>query len=146
MSGYNLALFVHLLGVVTLFGGITIIQWGGARLRAADTIDEVRLWLGLLRMTGGMFPAAFLLLLVTGLYMASEAWTFETPWVAVSIAGLLVLPILGRGILGRQMASIGRASAQVEPGPVPPEIRQLISAPAGWQAAPSSKSFPPIRI
>lgn len=135
MSGNNLALFVHLLGVVTLFGGITIIQLGGARLRGASTIEEVRLWLGLVRVTGGMFPAALLLLLATGLYLTSEAWTFETPWVAVSIAGLLILPLLGRGVLGRQMAAIGRTAADAETGAVPAEIRQLVTAPAGWQAA-----------
>ncbi len=55
VTGYNVGLFFHLLGVVTLFGGVTIIQLGGARLRAAATIEEVRLWLGLLRMTGAMF-------------------------------------------------------------------------------------------
>ena len=135
MTGYNVGLFVHLLGVVTLFGGITIIQWGGARLRGAATIGEVRLWLGLLRTTGRMFPAATLLLLASGVYMTTEAWTFETPWIAVSIAGILVMPLLGAGVFGRRMAAIGKSAAGAEEGPVSSEVKRLIAAPAGWQAA-----------
>ncbi|MDQ3766299.1 MAG: DUF2269 domain-containing protein [Actinomycetota bacterium] len=135
MTGYNVGLFFHLVGVVTLFGGITIIQFGGARLRAAATIEEVRLWLGLLRTTERMFPAATLLLLASGLYMTTEAWTFETPWIAVSIAGLLVMPLLGGRVVGRQMAAIGRSAAGAEGGAVPSEVKRLIAAPAGWQAA-----------
>lgn len=53
VTAYNLALFVHLLGAVTLFGGITIIQWGGARLRAAVTVEEVRRGLGFCGRPGG---------------------------------------------------------------------------------------------
>ena len=135
MTGYNVGLFFHLLGVVTLFGGVTIIQLGGARLRSSATIEEVRLWLGLLRMTGGMFPAATLLLLASGLYMTAEAWTFETPWIAVSIAGLLIMPLLGGTVVSRQMAAIGRSAADAETGAVPSEVKRLIATPAVWAAA-----------
>ncbi|MDQ3752244.1 MAG: DUF2269 domain-containing protein, partial [Actinomycetota bacterium] len=127
--------FVHLLGVVTLFGAITIIQWGGARLRGAATIEQVRLWVGFLRTTERMFPAATLLLLASGVYMTTEAWTFETPWIAVSIAGLLVMPLLGARVVGRQMSAIARSVAGAEGVEVPSEVKRLIATPAGWQAA-----------
>ncbi len=58
MTGYTAALFVHLLGVVTLFAGIALQQSGAARLRAATSADEVRLWIGFLRPTAATFPAA----------------------------------------------------------------------------------------
>jgi uncharacterized membrane protein len=86
-------------------------------------------------MTGGMFPAATLLLLASGLYMTAEAWTFETPWIAVSIAGLLVMPVLGGTVVSRQMAAIGRSAAAVEGGAVPSEVKRLIATPSGWAAA-----------
>lgn len=82
-----------------------------------------------------MFPAGVVLLLAAGFFMTAESWTFETPWIAVSIAGLLVMPLLGGVLLGRQMASIGKAAAHAEGGAIPPEVTQLIAVPAGWQAA-----------
>src|SRR5712691_12354665 len=66
MTGYTAALFVHLLGVVTLFAGIALQQSGAARLRAATTADEVRLWIGFLRPTAATFPAAVVILVGSG--------------------------------------------------------------------------------
>jgi hypothetical protein len=36
MAAYEVALIVHILGVVTLFGGLVILQLAGARLRRAE--------------------------------------------------------------------------------------------------------------
>ena len=35
MSLYTIALFVHMIGLIALFGGLVILQQGGARLRTA---------------------------------------------------------------------------------------------------------------
>ena len=49
MNLYAIALFVHMIGLIALFGGLVIVQDGGSRLRAATTWKEARTWLELLR-------------------------------------------------------------------------------------------------
>jgi Predicted integral membrane protein (DUF2269) len=130
MSDYTVALFVHLLGVITLFGGIGLQQLGASRLRAATTVQEVRLWIGLLRPTGRMVPAAGALLLASGLYMA-RSWPRGTPFVVVGFLTLLVMAAVGAGVIGRWLAAIGRASAVPAGGPIGPDLARLIRGPAG---------------
>ena len=38
-----------------------------------------------------IMPAATVLLLITGSYMTHDRWTWSTPWIDVSIAGLLLI-------------------------------------------------------
>ncbi len=60
-------------------------------------------------------PAATVLLLVTGAYLTQARWTWSTPWVDVSVAGLLLVTVFGAAALGgRQRAldeALRRASA-----------------------------------
>jgi hypothetical protein len=134
MSGYRIALFVHLLGVVTLFGGIVLLQRGVARLRAATTVAEVRLWTGFLRPAGPMLPAALAILLASGLYMTARAWTVRTPFIAVAIITILGMAAVGAGIIGRRLRAIGRDAAAAGGGQIPPDLERLIQTPGAWIA------------
>lgn len=132
MRAYDVALFIHLLGVITLFLALGIVQRAGIRLRAAATVEHARLWLELLRTSGPMFPSAAVLLLVTGLYMTAGSWSFSTPWVAVSLAGLVVLALQGGLVQGTRLRAMGVAAAAAADGPVPPELARLIADPVPW--------------
>lgn len=132
-QAYDVVLFAHLLGVVTLFAAVTLMQAGGARVRRAATVEHLRLWLGLIRPVRVMFPVASLLLLATGLFMAAEAWTFATPWVAVSIVGLVGISAVGGAVQGRHLAAIGVAAAGVDEEHVPSGLAQLVAQPAPWR-------------
>jgi hypothetical protein len=134
MTGYRIALFVHLLGVVTLFGGTVLLQRGAVRLRAATTVDEVRLWTGFLRPAGPMLPVALVILLASGLYMTARAWTVRTPFVAVSIITILGMAAGGAGIVGRRLRAIGRGAAAAGGGPIPPDLERLVRTPGPWIA------------
>jgi hypothetical protein len=134
MSSHGVAMFVHLLGVITLFGGIGLQQRGGTRLREATTVGEVRLWLGLLRPTGRMLPAAVVILLASGLYMTAEEWTLATPWIATAAVTVLAMAAAGAGVLGRRFRAIGIAAADTAEGPVPPELAGRLGAPGVWAA------------
>jgi hypothetical protein len=134
MSSHEVAMFVHLLGVITLFGGIGLQQRGGTRLRQATTVGEVRQWLGLVRPTGRMLPAAVLILLASGLYMTAEEWTPATPWIATAAATVLAMAAVGAGMLGRRFRAVGIASADTTEGPVPPLLAGLLGAPSVWAA------------
>ncbi len=133
-QAYDFALFVHLLGVVTLFAAVTLVQAGGARVRRAATVEHVRLWLGLVRPTRVMFPVASLVLLATGLFMTAEAWTFATPWVAVSIVGLVAISGVGGAVQGRHLAAIAAAAAAAKEERLPSGLARLVGRPAPWRS------------
>ena len=134
MTLFSIMLFIHILGVVSLFGGIIVLQQAGARLRTATTWPEARPWLSMLRSTRGMFGSGSGMLLVTGLYMTHAQWTFATPWVSVAIATVLLLMIAGPLVTGPAFARIGRAGAGQD-GPIAPAVRAQIASPALWGPA-----------
>jgi len=117
MRVYDAMLFVHILGVVMLFGAIALTQVGVVRLGRAATTDEARLWVGLTQIAGRLFPVAFVLILVGGLYMAGDSWSFGDPWIVVALVSLVILGVLGGGLVGRTLGSVGQALAGVAPGP-----------------------------
>jgi hypothetical protein len=132
MTAYELALFAHLVGVVTLFAAIALVQTAGARLRRAAKVQHVRLWVDLTRTAAPLFPVALLTVLASGLFMAADFWSFTTPWVVVAIAGVIVMGGIGGSVQGRYFAAIGRTARATEDGPVPQSLSELIAAPALW--------------
>jgi hypothetical protein len=134
MSSHEVAMFVHLLGVITLFGGIGLQQRGGTRLRQATTVGEVRLWLALMRPTGRMLPAAVLILLASGLHLTAEEWTPATSWIATAAVTVLAMAAVGAGMLGRRFRAVGIASADTTEGPVPLQVAGLLRAAGVWAA------------
>jgi hypothetical protein len=133
VTAQSVALFIHLLGVITLFIAIGLLQRGGARLRASTTAEEMRTWLSLVQTTRRMFPAAFILILLSGLYMADQSWSFDTPWIVVAIVSVVVMGALGGGVVGRGFAAIGRTIT--ESGTASPDVARTVSNPALWIAA-----------
>jgi len=133
MNGYGIAMFVHMIGLIALFGGLVIVHHGGTRLRAASTWEDARTWLGLLRPIRGMFIAGGVFLLASGMYMARVEWSFGTPWVVVGTIVVLLFLATGALVSGRIFARIGRASAQAK-GPISDEARALIRSPLLWSS------------
>lgn len=134
MTAYEFALFAHLLGVVTLFAAIALIETASARLRRAASVEHVRLWVELTRSTAPLFPVALVTVLGSGLFMTADSWTFDTPWVVVATAGVVVLGGIGGSVQGLRLATIGRTAAAAQDGPVPQNLTELIAAPALWMA------------
>jgi hypothetical protein len=132
MNAYNVALFIHILGVITFFLAVGISQRGGAQVRRAQTVEHLRLWLGLVKTTEGMFPAAILLLLATGLYMTADVWDFETPWVVVGLFTLAALMAVGIAVVGRRFTRMAEAATTAGEGAVPADLRKLIAEPVTW--------------
>lgn len=132
MRAYSVALFVHLLGVVTFFIAIGITQRGGARVRQADTVEHVRLWLGLMQTTRGTWPASIGMILGAGLYMTADSWSFKTPWIATALVGVAVMLLGGLLMVGRR---IGRMAAlSVDADSLTPPLAKLIAAPTTWMS------------
>ena len=132
MSAYNAALFVHVLGVVGLFVAIGVQQWGGAQVRRAVSVEQLRGWLGLVGASERVYPASIALLLAGGFFMAGTTWSFTTPWIAVGLTGLVAMIVLGILVVGRRFAAIERAASAGGAGAVPKEVARLIERRGLW--------------
>ena len=133
MNAYAIAMFVHMIGLIALFGGLVIIHHGGVRLRAAGTWQEARTWLDLLRPTRNMFIAGAVFLLGSGMFMARAQWTMRMPWIVVGMIVVLMFLATGALVSGRIFARIARAAAQAQ-GPISDEARALIHSPLLWSS------------
>jgi hypothetical protein len=133
ISGRSIALFIHLLGMITLFIAMGMTQRVGARMRAAATLEELRLWLSLMKTTGTMWPSAFAFILLSGLYMTATNWSFETPWIVMGIGSIIAMGAVGGGFVGRSFASIGRKAASADR--LTPELQREVGRPALWIAS-----------
>ena len=101
MDTYHVVLYLHLLSLFVLVGGITLVGVCYARLRAAASLIEATPWATLADQTGWVFPPAILGLLATGAYLTNDMWTWGTPWIAVSVAGLVLVTLQGPLVAGR---------------------------------------------
>lgn len=130
MNLYTVLLFVHMIGLTSLFGGVVLIQRSGIRLRRAATWEEARTWLALLRDVRGMFAGGSGMLLVTGLWMTHLQWTFATPWVVVPAVLLVLFAVAGSGV-GRAFARLEEGAAR-RTGAIEGHERAIVSSPALW--------------
>jgi hypothetical protein len=105
----DIALFFHLLGVVLLFVALGITQFGGARLRRTAKLDEAKVWITMLEHAGRLFGPAFVLILGAGIYMASDTWGFERPFINVGLISVVVMIAAGGGYVGRTFTKLGKS-------------------------------------
>jgi len=133
MNLYTVSLFIHMIGFISLFGALVLLQNAGARLRASTTWQEARNLLELLRVTRGMFAAGGVLLLASGLYMASARWSLVMPWVMVATVMVVLFAVLGAVVVGGGIVRMGRAASEAE-GPISEEGRALLTGPGVWTA------------
>jgi hypothetical protein len=110
---YNVALFLHIAGVLALFAGLTIEGIALRGLRHALTGDAARTWLGLLRPMRVIGPVALALILLPDLYLAA---TIDRGggWIAGGLLGFLLIAILGAEITGRRMLVVGPALGRAQ--------------------------------
>jgi uncharacterized membrane protein len=108
VSLYEFLLFVHILMAVTWVGGGIALQVLAIRAtRARDPMRTAALtadveWMGL-----RVFMPAAVLLLVFGIWTASEGnWDFGQAWISIGFAALLLSFFLGMGFLGPESGRI----------------------------------------
>jgi hypothetical protein len=120
---YNVALFLHIAGVLGLFAGLTIEGIALRGLRRAMTGDDARTWLGLLRPMRVIGPVALALILLPGLYLAANI-DVGGGWIAAGLLGFLAIAVLGAAVTGRRMMVVGPALGRAE-GPLSGEPLRL---------------------
>jgi uncharacterized membrane protein len=130
MSIYSLALFAHLLGVLGLFAGLSLDWISLLRLRQAQTLTQVREATGLSGIQARLLPLAVLVLLVAGIYMTATTWGWGTPWILVSLAGLVLIGVLANSVSGRRLRAIERAAnTEGSSETLPAALRRQIADP-----------------
>ena len=131
---YKIALFMHICGVLGLFAGIGIELVGAIGFRGARTVDQVRTNARVVKVTVALFPAATVVVISAGVYMALTQWSFRTPFVVVGLITLLVIVALGATIQGKQWQMVEKAADGLPNGPVPESLGRLINDPVAWSS------------
>ena len=136
MSLYTLALFAHVVGVLSLFIGMGL-QWAVIiGFRRAQSVSQMRLWSGLLRPAAMLGPLSAVLILLAGGYMMFTTWGIGTPWIVVSIGAMLLMAALGMGITIRKLRVVQRAAMDGGVSDViSSELRRHIYNPMLWISA-----------
>jgi hypothetical protein len=125
MDTYHVVLYLHLLALFVLVGVITVVGVCYLQLRAASSLVDATPWTTLADQTGWVFPPAILGLLVTGVYLTNDNWTWGTPWIAVSIAGLALITLQGPLVAGPRAKALKQALDENEVGPLDVRARRL---------------------
>ena len=128
MALYSFALFLHIVGAFGLIASVTLEAIGLRGLRHATQAAEARTWLGISRrLVVRLAPASLGTILVTGLYMTAVAWGAKG-WIAVALASLVVLAVVGAIGTGMRMARLEPAVNQAQ-GPLSDELRHRLRDP-----------------
>jgi hypothetical protein len=127
MSAYSIALFLHLVGVLTLFAGIGLEQTGLRQLRNASSLAQVREWMLVLRRLRRSDGPAALLILVSGGYMAVHGAGHHA-WVAAGIVGMVLMAVLGAGVGRPRFIAIGKALPPMD-GAITSTLRERLQDP-----------------
>ncbi|PKH08543.1 DUF2269 family protein [Planomicrobium sp. MB-3u-38] len=115
---YNVVLFLHIVGAVTMFMAIAILALSMLSMLHSKDTENVKRWSGLAVRTDGLFPMSSLLILVPGLYLSISTWGWGAAWINVSLAALLGASFLGPVINLRRLKGI-LAAAEAETDVVP---------------------------
>lgn len=92
---YHVALYLHLLSLFVLIGAITMVGLCYLRLRVAESLMDAAPWVLLADHVGWAFPVAILGLFASGAYLTTDRWSWSTPWIVVSIGGLILDAVQG---------------------------------------------------
>jgi hypothetical protein len=125
LDTYHVVLYIHFLSLFVGIGAAGALLTCLFQLRAAGTLEAAVPWGMAAGRIEKAFPVAILGLFATGAYMTSDLWTWDTGWIAVSIAGLAYVAINGPLVGGRTGHKLAQALQQNGPGPLKPETRRM---------------------
>ena len=95
MDTYRTFLYLHLVSLAIGVGAAAVLVVCLYQLKAAQTLAEAVPWASVAGKTEKAFPVAIVGLFVTGAYMTHDVWSWDTGWIAVSLAGLILVALQG---------------------------------------------------
>jgi hypothetical protein len=132
MDTYRVVLYIHLLALLLGIGAGSVLLTCLFQLRAAGTVEQAVPWGVVSGKVARLFPVAILGLFLTGAYMTHKLWTWDTAWIDVAIAGLVLLGVQGGGIAEHTAKKLQAAMMANGPGPLGPEARRMTLHPGLW--------------
>jgi Predicted integral membrane protein (DUF2269) len=118
---YEFWLFLHVLGAVTWVGGNIALNIVGTRLIAASPGAPTLAFTRQIEWVGTrVFTPASVLVLLAGIVMTIDVWSFEELWILIGLAGFLYSFINGAFFLGPLSAKT--AGLMEERGTEDPEV------------------------
>jgi len=95
MTLYSTILFLHIASAIGLFIGYGLEWTISTLLRRATTVEEVRSWLRVYRVSPPLSGASLAVLILTGGYLASVIGAMRQGWMVASLAAVLVAFSMG---------------------------------------------------
>lgn len=131
---YDVALFLHLLGVVLLVGAVTTTLVATLRAQTAASVGQLRTLTAVSKKIDVVITPATLLILASGLYMVARHgddggihWT--SGWVDVAIGIFLLMSVLGPTVEAGHAKRLLQAVQGLPDGPVPADLDALRRSP-----------------
>jgi hypothetical protein len=135
LNTYEVVKYIHLLFLLGAFGAAAVVWACLFNLRAAKTLADAAPWGALAGKLESTFPVAILGLFGSGAYMTTDAWTWSTRWIDVSIAGLALMFVQGGGVAARRAHALKHALMANGPGPLGEPARRMARDVALWVVA-----------
>lgn len=115
MELHELFLFLHVSSAMGLFTALGVEGLCLRQLGRADGPRETATALGGLALLPPVGGASTLLLLVSGIYLATTRWHWQGAWIGLGFAGLVLVALIGALVTGRALARV-RPTAGGETG------------------------------
>jgi hypothetical protein len=126
---YSIALFLHIVGALGLFAALAL-EWTSLfYLRHSHTVEQALSWMNVLGLVRRLGPTSLVFILLPGFFMMATVWG-GVPWIAVTLAAILLFPLLG-AFSGLRLAAIGR-TVKTETGLLSPVLRRQLRHPLYW--------------
>lgn len=134
MSGYTVALYIHLCALFLAFGMVGATALAMTRLRRARVCSEALQWLAIGKTTGIVFPIVLVTLLASGAYMVHDQWSWGTPWIDAGLTGVVFLGVVGDRLEGGRASRIASVLAADPNAPVAGATAAALRDPLFWSA------------
>jgi hypothetical protein len=132
MDTYRTMLYLHLVSLAIGFGAGAVLVVCLYHLKAAQTLADAVPWGVVAGKTEKAFPVAIVGLFLTGAYMTSDVWSWDTGWIVVALVGLAVIALQGALVGGRTSKQLEQALHANGPGPLGPDAQRMTRHPGLW--------------
>src|SRR5215831_11951225 len=122
MTLYTLALFLHIIGAIGTFIGVSVWLFAAMALRRAQSVGQVRALTSLIQPSGVLAILSILLLGVAGFYMAITVWGERATWIIVATISFLLLAPFGVFVIDPRLRALAKAAATLPDGPLPASL------------------------
>lgn len=129
MDLYHGVLFFHIMGAVILVSMGFIMPVMSGALHRTPTVAGMREWVTAMQKYTRLGPPAAVIVLLSGLYMAFDAFSFSDGWIVVSLVLFVMAGGIAGGVLEPHLKKLLAAAETAPDGPVPAELRTMASDP-----------------